>query len=212
VTTDSSTPNSYSTAEVARRLGVSVPTVQRWVDLGHLKAWKTVGGHRRIEAQSAERMFSSLAGPGGTDVPPVPDAPGAALAEGVCVVVVDDNPDDRDVLSALLETAIPGARVAVTENGFQGLVAIGQTAPDIVVTDVAMPHMDGVEMLRHLSTALVRPRLIVAVSSRTPQEFAALGEIPPDVHFVPKPIDPQRFIGTLHGAMRALGMPVVGTG
>ena len=47
-------PPSYSTAHLARRLGVSVPTVQRWVDLGHVKAWKTVGGHRRIDAESAE--------------------------------------------------------------------------------------------------------------------------------------------------------------
>ena len=40
--------DSYSTAYVASRLGVSVPTVQRWVDAGHLKAWKTPGGHRRF--------------------------------------------------------------------------------------------------------------------------------------------------------------------
>ena len=50
-------PPSYSTAHLARRLGVSVPTVQRWVDLGHLKAWKTVGGHRRIDAESAENFI-----------------------------------------------------------------------------------------------------------------------------------------------------------
>jgi len=50
-------PSSYSTAHVAKQLGISVPTVQRWVDAGQRKAWKTPGGHRRIDADSAERLF-----------------------------------------------------------------------------------------------------------------------------------------------------------
>ncbi len=49
---------SYSTVEVSRRLGVSIQTVQRWVDSGHLKAWKTLGGHRRISAESAETLLA----------------------------------------------------------------------------------------------------------------------------------------------------------
>ena len=48
---------SYSTAAVARRLGVSIPTVQRWVDQGYLKAWKTVGGHRRIAKQAVDEYL-----------------------------------------------------------------------------------------------------------------------------------------------------------
>ena len=62
-------PRSYSTADVARRLGVSVPTVQRWVDLGYLKAWKTVGGHRRIDAETADRFIAAQAAGGGAALP-----------------------------------------------------------------------------------------------------------------------------------------------
>ncbi|XVJ69915.1 MAG: excisionase family DNA-binding protein [Rhizobacter sp.] len=49
----------YSTVEIARRLGVSIQTVQRWVDSGKLKAWKTLGGHRRIDAESAEALLAT---------------------------------------------------------------------------------------------------------------------------------------------------------
>ena len=188
------TPSSYSTAEVAKRLGVSIPTVQRWVDLGHLKAWKTVGGHRRIEAQSAERLFAAR------DLLPVVN--GSTAATPISVMVVDDNPDDRDLLSALLETALPGAQIITAENGFQALVAIGQSVPDVVVTDIVMPHMNGFEMLRQLSTqCAVRPRVIIAVSSRTRAQFAQLGELPPDVRFIPKPIDPADFVETVRSAI-----------
>jgi len=189
--TPPASPSSYSTADVAKRLGVSIPTVQRWVDLGHLKAWKTVGGHRRIEAESAERLFREQG-----------QLPQAAPSNAPSVMVVDDNPDDRDLLSALLETALPGAHISTAENGFQALVSIGQSVPDVVVTDIVMPHMNGFEMLRQLSTqCAVRPRVIIAVSSRTRAQFAQLGELPPDVRFIPKPIDPADFVETVRSAI-----------
>ena len=194
--TDAPTPpSSYSTAYVARRLGVSVPTVQRWVDAGHLRAWKTVGGHRRIEAESAERLFRSHAGEGAAAAA-VPSEP------SLSVVIVDDNPDDRDLLVVLVENALPGAAITVAENGFQGLVAIGRHAPRLVVTDIAMPHMDGLRMLRELAEhAEVKPEAIIAVSSRTPAQLAAQGGLPADVRFVAKPIDPADFAAALHAAL-----------
>lgn len=45
-----------STAEAAKRLGVSTKTIQSWVDDGALAAWKTVGGHRRILLESVGRL------------------------------------------------------------------------------------------------------------------------------------------------------------
>jgi excisionase family DNA binding protein len=190
--TDPADHPSYSTAEVARRLGVSTPTVQRWVDAGHLKAWKTVGGHRRIDALSAERLFAASEGatPG-----PVP-AP-------ISVLVVDDNPDDRDILGALVETALPDASITLAENGFQGLLAIGQFAPDIVITDLAMPHMNGVEMIRELQHCTMRPGAILAVSSKSREQVARLGSLPDDVGFIAKPIDHFALIAALQaGAQR----------
>ncbi|MBL8352879.1 MAG: response regulator [Burkholderiaceae bacterium] len=178
---------SHSTAEVARRLGVSIPTVQRWVDQGHLKAWKTVGGHRRIDAHSVERFVRSRDRRAGDPVP--------------TVLVVDDNPDDRDLLAALVELALPGAEISVADGGFEGLLHMGRRMPDILVTDVVMPDMDGLQMLRHVATQTsTRPRLVVAVSSRTPAQFAEQGALPGGVKFVAKPIDPDAFVGMLRAA------------
>lgn len=183
---------SHSTAAVARRLGVSIPTVQRWVDQGHLKAWKTVGGHRRIDAASVERFIRSrdrrADGPAPT------------------VLVVDDNPDDRDLLAALVELALPGAVIGVADGGFEGLLRMGRRMPDILITDVVMPNMNGFQMLRHVATqSSARPRLVVAVSSRTPAQFAELGALPDEVKFVPKPIDPDAFVGLLRAAAAGAG-------
>ncbi|MBC7994159.1 MAG: response regulator [Rhizobacter sp.] len=186
--------SSYSTAYVAKQLGISVPTVQRWVDAGQLKAWKTPGGHRRIDAESAERLFEAHA----QDLP----TPFDRAADALSVMLVEDNAADRDVLTLLVNEALPGAQLVVFESGIQALVAIGQQAPDIVITDIVMPHMNGIEMLRQLATqCVVRPRLIVAVSSFTPQQLAQKGELPPGVHSISKPIDPQPFIAVLQSVV-----------
>ena len=176
-------PRSYSTAYVARRLGISVPTVQRWVDSGELVAWKTPGGHRRIEADSADRLFA---------------ARGQPATAGPTVVVIDDNADDRDILGALVRSALPECRLDLYDSGIQALVAIGHTPPDIVITDLVMPHMNGIEVLRQLAgQCVVHPQLIVAVSSLGPRQLERLGALPEGVHFVAKPVEPQPFVDLL---------------
>ncbi len=190
---------SYSTADLARRLGVSVPTVQRWVDLGHLKAWKTVGGHRRIDAESAEMFIrAQMQQRGG-------EATDAAAAEAVVpfsVLVVDDNADDRDLLCALVEIAAPGARIVVAPNGFDALIEVGKAMPDLIVTDITMPHMDGVEMIRHLSAqGAARPPAIVAVSAHSAAQVDRLGGLPSGVTLLSKPVDPARFVEAVNTAL-----------
>ena len=193
---------SCSTAHLARRLGVSVPTVQRWVDLGHLKAWKTVGGHRRIDAESAENFIRIQTRQRGGEAM---DA--AAPAETVVplsVLVVDDNPDDRDLLCALVEIAVPGARIVVAGNGFDALIEVGKAMPDLIVTDITMRHMDGIEMIRHLSTqGGARPPAIVAVSSHTPAHIERLGGVPAGVTLLAKPVEQTRFVEMVNLALDA---------
>jgi excisionase family DNA binding protein len=187
-------PLSYSTARLARRLGVSVPTVQRWVDLGHLKAWKTVGGHRRIDAESAENFIRVQTQQRGGDA--------TRAAAPFSVLVVDAHPDDRDLLCALVEIALPGAHVVIAANGFDALMEVGKAMPDLIVADITMPHMDGVEMIRHLSTqGDARPPAVVAVSSHTPAHVQGLGGLPPGVALLAKPVEPGKFAETVSLAL-----------
>ena len=183
-------PPSYSTTEVARRLGVSQPTVQRWVDAGHLQAWKTPGGHRRIDAASAERLIEAQRRPALATAAPRP------LPRRV--VVVDDNADDRELLAAIVQAALPDAELRVFENGIQALVAIGHTSADVVITDLNMPHMDGAEMQRQLAAhCLVRPRCIVAVSADCDADGRPRTPLPEGVNFFAKPLDAERLIAAL---------------
>ncbi|MCR5885108.1 response regulator [Rhizobacter sp. J219] len=191
-------PRSYSTIDVAKRLGISLQTVQRWVDSGRLKAWKTPGGHRRIDAKSAETLFAQYEQTS-VDVPVDSAAPGSQRL--VEVVIVDDDLMDRELLATLVQAALPGAQLRVASNGFQGLVMIAKFAPEIVVTDVHMPHMDGFEMIRNvLADAETRPKLMIAVSAKNAKELAEFGQLPSEVVLLHKPLERDAFIRALQTA------------
>jgi CheY-like chemotaxis protein len=64
------------------------------------------------------------------------------------ILVVDDEPDERFLVRRALMGQ--GHDVTVAENGAAGLKAAREQLPDLVVTDVMMPVMDGVEFIRRL--------------------------------------------------------------
>jgi CheY-like chemotaxis protein len=64
------------------------------------------------------------------------------------ILVVDDEPGQRFLLRRIFERA--GHEVSDAGNGAAALRAVQESAPDLVVTDVMMPVMDGVELIRCL--------------------------------------------------------------
>ncbi len=64
------------------------------------------------------------------------------------ILVVDDEPDQRFLLRRIFERA--GHQVADACDGAAALTAVRESPPDLVVTDVMMPVMDGTELIRRL--------------------------------------------------------------
>ena len=207
--------DTYSTVEVAQRLGVSVQTVQRWVDMGQLRAWKTLGGHRRIDASSADALFqahaisgrdgSTASAPASAFTPaatPAVDsaAPVADAQRSPHVLVVDDDESDRELVTLLVRKALPTAVIESASSGFEALMKVGRETPDVLITDVLMPHMNGFQMLSHLKAGeRAAPALMIATSSHSAHELAALGRLPDGVAFVAKPIDRNTLFALLRG-------------
>ena len=86
------------------------------------------------------------------------------MPEGI-VLLVDDDRDTRALYGLILETF--GFKVVPAANGSQALELVGNKRPDIVVTDLAMPVMDGVELcLRLRALPSTREVPILAVSGQ----------------------------------------------
>ncbi len=89
------------------------------------------------------------------------------------VLVVDDSLTMRKVMSRLLERA--NYRVVTAINGIDALQALQELRPDIILTDIEMPHMDGFDLVRHLrNDALTATIPIVVISSRTAEKHQTL--------------------------------------
>ncbi|SDE02048.1 excisionase family DNA-binding protein [Aquimonas voraii] len=191
----------YTTREVARMLGVTVQTVQRWVDAGVLRAWRTAGGHRRLAVDSVDNFVrNSRLQLQGEQGPTSANATGASPAPphvqsdaAPCVLVVDDDENDRELAVRAVRGLLPAARILEADNGFSGLIQLGRTAVDVLITDIHMPELDGLAMLRALradpATAAIR---IAAMSSYDLDEIGRRGGLPAGVAFLPKPLGRQR--------------------
>jgi CheY-like chemotaxis protein len=69
-------------------------------------------------------------------------------ASNQAVLVVDDDPDVLSILSAYLQRC--GYQVRSAATAAEGLAAVTQSTPDVVISDIAMPEMDGIELCRAL--------------------------------------------------------------
>jgi PAS domain S-box-containing protein len=109
--------------------------------------------------------------------------------EGLSIVVVDDDDESRKMVAAVLRTA--GANVVALESATMGLDEIDQRFPDLVVTDIAMPVMDGYTFARLLRERPYGPRLtIIALTA-----FPAMTEQGSAFNlYLTKPIDPLHLV------------------
>ena len=168
----------YTTIETAKLLGVSVRTVQLWVESGALDAWKTAGGHRRIVAQSVDDYISRNQTQASVD------------SDKQRILIVEDNPTVSKFYEAAINSWNLPIEVIVKQDGFEGLVEIGRQTPDLLIADIYMPGMDGLQMIRSLykSNQLSSDRIIV-ISGLSQEGIAERGGIPSGIEFFSKPVD-----------------------
>lgn len=183
----SMTVETCSTRDAGKMLGVSLRTVQVWVDSGLLDAWKTVGGHRRITVESVRRLLDESAV--ARAAPQADHAPDRPLT----VLVVEDDVDLLRLYEVNLSLWEPPVNLLTASNGFDALLTIGGTPPDLLITDLAMPRMDGLQMLRTLRANRGFGRMAIAVVTGLDKADIELrGGLPDDILVLRKPVPFER--------------------
>lgn len=168
----------YTTIQTAKLLGVSVRTVQLWVENGTLEAWKTAGGHRRIVSGSVDDYLLRQ------------QTPETKQQKNKRLLIVEDNPTVCKFYQAAINSWGLAIDVIIKEDAFAGLIEIGQNKPDLLIADIYMPGMDGLQMIRSLyKSELLNSDQIIIISGLSQENIAERGGIPSDIDFFVKPVD-----------------------
>lgn len=90
------------------------------------------------------------------------------MALEIRVLVVEDDPETRMLTEALLSGRKGVCLRALAKDGLEGLELVEQTRPDIVLLDLILPGMDGLDFLRALRRRSARPAVVVASQASEP--------------------------------------------
>ena len=166
--------------QAARFLGVAQSTIRKWSDQGRVPAFYTPGGHRRYRRSDLE-SFLDRSGPAGRPKP------------GPLVLLVDDDAKVRELVRVNLE--FEGYIVREAGSAEEGMTAIEEAKPDLVLLDVMMPHIDGWEMLRRVQEHYGAGAIpVVMFSGQVDAAARTQADAEGAQAFVGKPFDLQQLI------------------
>jgi len=123
--------------------------------------------------------------------PPTPNS-------GAIALVIDDEPQIRRLLRVTLEAS--GYAVLDAATGQDGIVQAAQGRPDIILLDLGLPDLDGVEVLKRIREWSRVPVIILSVRDREHDKIAALDAGADD--FVTKPFSSGELLARLRTTLR----------
>ncbi|MGH2826579.1 MAG: response regulator transcription factor [Actinomycetota bacterium] len=120
------------------------------------------------------------------------------------VLVVEDDPDVRELIARKLAQA--GFEVHTREDGQAGLEATSEVAPDIVLLDIMMPRLDGIEVCRRMraepSTASV-PVIMLTAKAQEADVDRGFGVGADD--YIIKPFSPRELLNRVRAVLARAG-------
>ncbi|HNZ35894.1 MAG TPA: response regulator [Syntrophales bacterium] len=201
----------FSTSEVADLFNVNRVTIYRWVKEGMVKGYK-VGKHLKIPLAEVERMKREF---GFGDVPleklqggqaGAADAGRAPLRGPSSKKIVMAIDDDENILS-FMQSAFEGlglnrhCSLKTYSNGLEAVLQIGEEKPDLILLDIVMPNLNGLELAEKIRKMHRDIKIIILTGY---PEYLTEDERGKFLDYMTKPIDLRKLHETI---LKALDIP-----
>lgn len=116
------------------------------------------------------------------------------------ILIVDDEPQILRVLRTSLQSS--GYEVVLAHNGVEAIDRFKETNPDLIITDLSMPEMDGLELTRAVRQLADTPIIVLSVREQDTMKVAALDEGADD--YITKPFSIQELLARVRAHLRKI--------
>ena len=132
--------------EASQFCGVSAKTITNWIEAGHIKAFRTVGGHRRISISDLNAFLKERQMPT-IEESSLKEEPSASRRR---ILIVDDDRIIVETLVLAMEEEDRDYEIISASDGFEAGIQINRFKPHLVILDIMMPDINGYEVCRRI--------------------------------------------------------------
>jgi excisionase family DNA binding protein len=171
----------FSSREVGKLVGADPSSVNRWIDSGRLKAYRTPGGHRRVLLENLVAFLNELAIP----------VPAELRARALSLLLCDSDEGHLRGLRRGLQRLDRELELRACGSALEALILLGAHRPDAMLLDVSPAGTDALEICRRIkSSSDTAAVVLVACATRpTAQLESRLREAGVRA-LLPKPVKP----------------------
>lgn len=133
----------FTVFQASKYCNVSPKTIINWIEAGHIKAYKTVGGHRRIKKLNLEDFMRRQG-------IPIPEE--EIVGERKRVLVVDDDPIIVETIVQALEEEEYDYEIISAADGFEAGLQVNYFKPHLLILDIMMPDIKGYDVCKKIKS------------------------------------------------------------
>ncbi len=166
----------FTVFTASKYCNVSSKTIINWIDAGHIKAYRTPGGHRRINRKDLESFMTRQG-------IPIPET--VTDENRKRILVVDDDPIIVESIVQSLEEDEHDYEVISAADGFEAGLQVNHFKPHILILDIMMPDIKGYDVCRKIKSSpeTKNTKIIVLSAYLDEEKFARMKEYGADACF-----------------------------
>lgn len=132
--------NLLTTYDIAQILSANRTTVIDWIEQGKLNAYRTPGGHRRVEKNDLICFLRTYKMP----------IPLSLQGDQKSILIVDDEKPVRVMIRRFLEKTFSGIRLEEAVDGYEAGKMVQKIKPDLVILDLHLPGINGFQVCKDI--------------------------------------------------------------
>ncbi|MFC1867984.1 response regulator [Thermodesulfobacteriota bacterium] len=166
----------FTVFQASNYCNVSPKTIINWIEAGHIEAYKTVGGHRRIKRSNLEDFMRKQG-------IPIPEA--EVISEQKRILIVDDDAIIVETIVQALEEEEYDYEIISASDGFEAGLQVNHFRPHLIILDIMMPDIKGYEVCKRVkSDEKTKDTKIIVLSAYLDEEkFKRMREYGADLCF-----------------------------